>query len=96
MTDNMLRPPVNRAMRTLDRAFFKKTLPVAAARIFNNQHISQCRMELLKSKDLLILERMSPIISDPEQDSAEVGRKCLLLQSSIKYDGNFVISLCMS
>jgi tRNA (guanine37-N1)-methyltransferase len=74
-------------MRTLDRAFFKRSLPVAAARVFNNQHISQCRQELQKSKDLLILERMSSIISDPELDSAKIGRKCLLLQLGIKHDG---------
>jgi tRNA (guanine37-N1)-methyltransferase len=87
MTDDMLRPPVNRAMRTLDRAFFKKALPVAAARIFNNQHISQCRMELQKSKDLLAMDRLSPIISDPESGSEKAGMKCLLLHMGIKHDG---------
>jgi tRNA (guanine37-N1)-methyltransferase len=87
MTDNMLRPPVNRAMGTLDRAFFKKALPVAAARIFNNQHISQCRMELQKSKDLLAIDRLSPIISDPESISDKTDRKCLLLDTGIKHDG---------
>ena len=31
---DMFAPPVNRAMKVLDRAFFKRTVPTSAARIF--------------------------------------------------------------
>jgi tRNA (guanine37-N1)-methyltransferase len=93
MTEDMLRPPVNRAMRTLDRAFFRKSLPLVAARIADNKQIFPVRSELVKSKDIMALERMSPVISDPDVDLAKQGRKCLLLQPSIKHDGTIALKL---
>ncbi|KIW07639.1 hypothetical protein, variant [Verruconis gallopava] len=80
----LLRPPVNRAMRQLDRAFFQKTVPLAAARIFSNQQISQCRKDLEKSRDLLRHERISPIQLAPGANNT--GLKCLLLKPNIKHD----------
>jgi tRNA (guanine37-N1)-methyltransferase len=83
-----MRPPINRAMRTLDRSFFKSTLRLAAARVFQNQHISQCRAALVKSKDITQLERIDQIRHvDSHSDSTKSGQKCLLLRSDIKYDG---------
>lgn len=87
-----MRPPINRAMRVLDRAYFKKSVPLAAARVFNNQHISQCRGELEKSKDMLRLERWAAgIRPDPAPELAAAGRKCVLLQERVKPDGTPVL-----
>ena len=83
-----MRPPINRAMRVLDRTYFKKAIPLAAARVFKNQHISQCRQELEKSKDMLRLERgVTSIRPDPVAEYADVGKKCVLLQEHIKPNG---------
>jgi len=86
MSEDM-RPPINRAMRTLDKAFFRKTVPISAARIFKNQQISACRQELMKSGDACNVERISPVVPDPDQDLAKLGRKCILLRTSLKHDG---------
>ena len=84
----LLRPPVNRAMRQLDRAFFNKTIPISAARIFSNQHISSCRKELEKSEDLLKHERISSVRNEPgSEDAGNGARKCLLLRPEVKYNG---------
>ena len=84
----VMRPPINRAMRVLDRNYFKKSIPLAAARVFKNQHISQCRQELEKSKDILRLERgVISIRPDPVAEYADVGKKCVLLQEHIKPNG---------
>lgn len=87
MCDDMFRPPINRAMRTLDRSFFQKKVPISAARIYNNQHISQCRKELEKSGDMLALERIATVRPDPVPDLASGGRRCLLLRPEIKHHG---------
>lgn len=87
MSEDMLRPPINRAMKTLDRAFFRKTAPISAARIFVNQNLSACRSELLRSGSTIEAERVVPIIPDPDQELARLGRKCILLRSDIKHDG---------
>jgi len=79
-----MRPPIDRAMRTLDRAFFKKRIPISAARITSNNLISKCRGELEKSKDMLMMERMSTVRADPEAASSG---KCILLKPEIKFNG---------
>ncbi|KAL3455266.1 hypothetical protein BJX64DRAFT_282198 [Aspergillus heterothallicus] len=78
----MFRPPVNRAMRVLDRSFFKKTFPISAATIFKNKDISRVRNELLKSEDALILPRLQPI-RELKKDNTTL--KALLLQEGIKH-----------
>ncbi|KAL5001209.1 hypothetical protein BDV10DRAFT_192412 [Aspergillus recurvatus] len=79
----MFRPPVNRAMRVLDRSFFKKTVPLSAATIFKNSDISRVRRALEQSKDILALPRLNTI-QDIKND--DVVKKCLLLKESIKHD----------
>ncbi|MCJ1368454.1 tRNA(m(1)G37)methyltransferase [Acarospora aff. strigata] len=81
--DDMFRPPVNRAMRVLDRSFFKKRIPLAAARVLDNTKISKCRKELERSKELLRLERIAVVRPDPEEGPRASGRKCLLLQATV-------------
>lgn len=84
-TPAMFRPPVNRAMRTLDRSFFRKTIPIAAARVFQASEISKIRQVLLKSHDMLVLPRLSAIRDISDQDG--VTHKAFLLRESLKHDG---------
>lgn len=81
----MFRPPVNRAMRTLDRSFFRKSTPIAAARVYQNSEIAKIRQALMKSADLLSLPRMN-IIRDVKGEEGVV-RKALLLREGLKHDG---------
>lgn len=82
--DNMFRPPVNRAMRTLDRSFFRKTIPLSAARVFKASDISNVRKALAKS-DLLVLPRVNSVREVKEQDGSVL--KALLLKGEINVDG---------
>lgn len=82
---DMFRPPVNRAMRTLDRSFFRKTVPLASAKVFQNSEISRVRKELATTKDLLVLPRLSSVQEIKEQDGSM--RKALLLRETLKHDG---------
>ena len=83
-----LRPPIVRsATGVLDRALFSKTVPIAAARIFSNKNITKVRKQLEESKDVLELERIKTVRSDPESALASKGSKCLLLNPKIKPEG---------
>ncbi|PSN63110.1 hypothetical protein BS50DRAFT_530730 [Corynespora cassiicola Philippines] len=83
---DMFAPPVNRAMKVLDRAFFQKTVPTSAARIFNPRDIARCRTELDRSKDSLGLSRITPIRSDPSDEHAKKGSKCILLRPEVLHN----------
>ncbi|OAX78991.1 tRNA (guanine(37)-N1)-methyltransferase [Emergomyces africanus] len=96
---DMFRAPVNRMMRTLDRSFFKKTVPLSAATIFDKTSISSIKNELIQSKDLLLANRIIPVRAAREgplenvadhwygsKDRRQDGRKCLLLREDIKAD----------
>ncbi|MCJ1434717.1 tRNA(m(1)G37)methyltransferase [Xylographa pallens] len=81
----MFRPPVNHAMRVLDRAFFRKTVPLAAARVIEDDQISRCRTSL--GQDILHIDRISCVRSFPDDNSGEQwGRKALLLSPNIRPD----------
>lgn len=86
-TNDMFAPPVNRAMKVLDRSFFHKTIPTSAARIFNPKDISRCRKELTASKDTLPSNRIDPIRVDPDSEQASRGSKCLLLRPEVIHSG---------
>ncbi|KAK5167861.1 hypothetical protein LTR04_007151 [Oleoguttula sp. CCFEE 6159] len=88
--DSMFRPPINRAMRTLDRSFFKQRIPISAARIYDNKNISKYRAALEKSKDVLEVERIITIRPDPVAAYANNNGKCLLLKPEIKHDGGYL------
>lgn len=81
----MFRPPINRAMKVLDRSFFKKKVSVSAARVLDVKSISKCRLELQRHKDVLSVPRISIIHPDPQDPSS--GRKCILLRPELKDDG---------
>lgn len=80
----MFRPPVNRAMRTLDRSFFRKTVPLAAAKVFKDKDISAVRATLSKSHDLLVVPRLSNVRQITDQDGVF---RALLLREDLKADG---------
>lgn len=82
---SMNRAPVNRAMRQLDRSFFHKKIPLAAARILDTKQITKCKGDL--SKELLSLERCSIVRPDPDDAGSSMGRKALLLRPDIRPDG---------
>ena len=82
----MFRPPVNRAMRVLDRSFFQKSIPISAARIRDNKQISKCRAEL--GHDTLKLDRLQSIRSIRDSEGQET--KALLLRPEVKQDGNIM------
>lgn len=84
---DMFAPPINRAMKVLDRSFFQKTIPTSAARIFNPKDISRCRKELTTSRDALLNNRVDPVRPDPEQERAQTGVKCLLLRPEVLPNG---------
>ncbi|MCJ1388103.1 tRNA(m(1)G37)methyltransferase [Xylographa bjoerkii] len=80
---DMFRPPVNHAMRVLDRAFFRKSVPLAAARVFEDDQISRCRNYL--GQDILHIDRIGSIRSIPEDKTGGMrGRKALLLNPNIR------------
>ena len=86
----MFRPPINRAMRVLDRSYFQKKVPLAAARILEKKHIARCRNEL--GNDLLKLERVSVVKDDPEDKNL----KALLLRPEVKYDSMYDILILVN
>ena len=85
---DMFRPPINRAMRVLDRSYFQKKVPLAAAKVLQKKQIAKCRAELMD--DLLKLERVS-IVRD---DAVEKGHKALLLKPEIEPDSTFCSLYC--
>lgn len=78
----IFRPPVNRSMQVLDRAFFKKVVPLAAVSIADTREISNVRKELDRSGALL---RLNPI-KTLRDDDLSPGAKCLLLRPGIHSD----------
>jgi tRNA (guanine37-N1)-methyltransferase len=87
MADDMFAPPVNRAMKVLDRSFFQRTVPASAARIFKPQDIARCRKELQLSRDTLPNNRVLPVRPDPDAERAQKGGKCLVLKPEIVHNG---------
>ena len=79
----MFRPPINRAMRVLDRSFFQKKVPLSAARVFDNKKIAKLRSEL--GHDVLRLDRFQCVQSVRGSKGEE--HKALLLHPQIKPDG---------
>jgi tRNA (guanine37-N1)-methyltransferase len=85
---SFFRPPIVRsAGATLNRALFAKTVDIAAARVNDPKHIAKYRKQLEKEKDILLADRLSAVVNDPDETLAAQGRKCLLLRPGIKLDG---------
>ncbi len=79
-------PPTDHSMRLLDKSFFRKVIPLAAACISDVKQITNLRKELDRSGDIL---KISPIKHLREDDSAP-GAKCILLRHEIDADGTYV------
>lgn len=76
-------PPVNRAMRTLDRTFFKKMVPVTAARVLDATLLHTIKEKVLK--DLIPFERFNQrYVFNSRLD---VETPLLILRPEVKYDG---------
>lgn len=84
--DDMFAPPVNRAMKVLDRSFFQKTVKTSAARVFNPKDISRVRADLMRSRDTL-QSRLGAIRPDADAARAAKGVKCLLLKPEVVHNG---------
>jgi tRNA (guanine37-N1)-methyltransferase len=81
----LFRPAAIRSFSgVLDRSLFSKTIPLAAATVNSNQNIARYRRDLEKSKEILIAERVSSIAPHPDAALASQGKKCLLLNPSVK------------
>ena len=88
----MCRPPVNRAMRVLDRSFFKKNVPLYAAKVRDQRNIAKFKSEL--SRDILKLERIQQVqkVCDGEGTVSRV----LLLRPDIRTEGiEFQVEISM-
>jgi len=78
-------PPVNRAMRTLDRAFFKETVPVTAARVLDLDPTLVHTIKEKVLKDLIPFERFNQrYIFNSKLDTETT---LLILRPEVKYDG---------
>jgi tRNA (guanine37-N1)-methyltransferase len=86
----IFRPPVNRSMRVLDRNFFQKTLPIAAATVFDDQNLSSVRNELQISGNLLGVFSIKAVVPDETVS----GRKCVLLQPGVLATGVLMLYIC--
>ncbi|KAI9677929.1 MAG: tRNA(m(1)G37)methyltransferase [Trizodia sp. TS-e1964] len=91
---SLFRPPVNRTMQTLDRSYFAKSIPLSAVRVLDNSAISKYRSQLEKSKELLKLERITPIRCDPEADPQK-NQRCLLLRPEVRHDDSTTWSVTL-
>jgi len=84
--EDMFRPPINRAMRVLDKTFFRKEYPTSAAKVFDMRTISRVQKEFVKSKDLLNIRAVFPVQPVPAEYSSDA-QKCILLRPQINYNG---------
>ncbi|KAL1955733.1 hypothetical protein VTO42DRAFT_8131 [Malbranchea cinnamomea] len=84
----MLRPPVNRGLRVLDRSLFKATFPLASATVFESKNISRIKNELMKSKDIMHAPGIMAVkaVQDIRDKEADLKRKCVLLRQEVKVD----------
>ncbi len=85
-------PPTNRAMRELDRSFFHKTLPIAAATVFNNRDLSAVRDQVQRAGNLLSVfsVNVKTVVVD---ETVSGGKKCVLLKPGIVAAGWFCLCL---
>ena len=81
-------PPVLRSgAGALNRALFTRTFDLAAATVNDTKTIAHYRLSLLKTNELLRLDRLSSIVPNPDKDTASKGGKCLILSPGIKAEG---------
>lgn len=78
------RPPIVRSgTAALNRALFAQKVNLAAASVHDPRLIAKYRKALTSGREILKADRISPICPDPTVQ----GRKCLLLDPSVKAEG---------
>ena len=75
----IFRPPANRSMAVLDRSFFRKTLPIAAATVFDDRNLNTVRGKVQRAGNLLSVLSIKATVPD----ETVPGRKCILLRPGI-------------
>lgn len=83
---DMFRPPVNRLMKVLDRSFFRKSIPLAAAQVNDTRRIASLLREL--QTDVLETHPHAQNVSLVQPAPKGNGLKVLLLKPEIKVDGS--------
>lgn len=83
----MIRPPVNRLMKVLDRSFFERNERVCAAQIFDTKDIATFQAEL--KRDLLHLARLKNTVSVSDHGQQI---KALILRPGIQSEGIFRVA----
>lgn len=88
MADEMFRPPINRAMRKLDKSFFQKEVLTSAARVTDVKRMSEVLKLLRKSHDVFGHKEFPQVrdLTDGLQ-SHTTSTKCVLLDPRIQADG---------
>lgn len=87
-TADMFRPPLAQGMKALDRTVFHRSVPLKAARIFENKDIFTVRTRLERSKDALSETRLGSVHPDPDAERAKLGKKCILLRPESRVAGS--------
>lgn len=85
-------PPINRSMRVLDRSFFQKTLPIAAATVFDDRNLNTVRRKVQNAGNMLGLFSIKTVVPD----EVVSGRKCILLRPGILATGTIDLILSSS
>ena len=67
----------------MDRSFFRKTIPLSAATIFERRDIERVRADLVRSGDILSLDA----VKITRDDETVPGRKCMLLKPKVDATG---------
>lgn len=81
----VFRPPIVRSsVNALNRALFTKKINLAAAAINDSRTISKYRKTLTGTRDILTVERISPIVPHPDTTLRQQGKKCILLEPHVK------------
>ena len=79
---NLFKAPAARAIKSLERSLFSKTLPTAAALVKDNRLLSRYRKDLERADELLHLAKLSPIA----QYAGQKDRKCFLLKPRVQVE----------
>jgi len=81
----VLRPPIVRSsLNALNRALFTKKINLAAAAVHDSRTISKYRKSLTGTREILTVERISPIVPHPDTTLRQQGKKCILLEPHVK------------
>lgn len=85
---SIFHPPIVRSgLAALNRVLFSQTIGLAAAALSDTRLIPHYRKALQAGREILHADRISPVCPHPDQTLAKKGIKCLLLNPSVKPEG---------